>query len=73
MNFLFERMMIKELGNVVYDQEARLNLGAKMLEPEKEEDVQAEVMILNLPEEEEDEKYPVEISAKDSETPSPPM
>ena len=56
-NFLFERMMIKELGNVVYDQEARLNLGAKMLEPENEEDVQAEVMILNLPEEEEDEKY----------------
>lgn len=56
-NFLFERMMVKELGNVPYNEEARLNLGTTMLDPEKEEDVQAELMLLNLPEEEEDEKY----------------
>ena len=55
-NFLFERMMIKELGNISYDAEAALYLGADMPEPEKSSDVQAELMLLNLPEEETDEK-----------------
>lgn len=55
-NFLFERMMIKELGNITYDAEAALYLGASMAEPEKAEDVEAELMLLNLPEEETEEK-----------------
>lgn len=55
-NFLFERMMIKELGNVSYDEAARLNLGASMPEPEKIEDVQAELLLFDLPEEETEEK-----------------
>ena len=55
-NFLFERMMIKELGNITYDAEAALYLGAKMPEPAQESDVEAELMLLSLPEEEGDEK-----------------
>ena len=55
-NFLFERMMIKELGNVAYDADAALYLGAKMPEPEKKSDVESELLLLNLPEEDTDEK-----------------
>ncbi len=55
-NFLFERMMMKDLGNITYDAEAALYLGADMAEPEKKEDVQAELLLLSLPEEESDEK-----------------
>lgn len=55
-NFLFERLMMKELGNIAYDSEAALYLGADMPEPEKISDVQAELMLLNLPEEETEEK-----------------
>ncbi len=55
-NFLFEKIMIKELGNVRYDAEAALYLGASMPEPEKAEDVQAELILFELPEDEEDEK-----------------
>lgn len=54
-NFLFERMMIKELGNVSYDHAARLNLGASMPEPAKAEDVQAELLLFDLQEEETEE------------------
>ena len=55
-NFLFERMMIRELGNITYDAEAALYLGAEMPEPAKESDVEAELMLLSLPEEETEEK-----------------
>jgi ATP-dependent helicase/nuclease subunit A len=41
-NFLFERMMKKELGNITYDKDAALYLGAAMPQPEKKEDVEAE-------------------------------
>ena len=55
-NFLFERMMIKELGNISYDQEAALYLGAEMPEPEKCADTEPELLLLNLQEEEENEQ-----------------
>ena len=55
-NFLFERMMIKELGNISYDKEAALYLGAVMPEPEKKEDIESELLLLELPEEETEEK-----------------
>ena len=55
-NYLFERMMMKELGNITYDADAALYLGASMPETEKCEDVQAELMLLSLPEEETEEK-----------------
>ncbi len=55
-NFLFERLMTKELGNITYDAEAALYPGASMPEPEKIADVQTELMLLGLPEEESEEK-----------------
>lgn len=55
-NFLFGKMMIKELGNIVYDKEAALYLGASMPEPERQSHVESELLILSLPEEETDEK-----------------
>ena len=55
-NFLFERMMIKELGNLSYDAEAALYLGAAMPLPEQKEDVESELLLFELPEETEDEK-----------------
>lgn len=55
-NFLFERMMIKELGNITYDTEAALYLGAKMPDLADSDDVEAELMLLSLPEEETEEK-----------------
>lgn len=55
-NFLFERMMFKQLGNITYDKEAALYLGAHMPEPEKISDVQSELLLLDMPEEEGDEK-----------------
>lgn len=55
-NFLFERMMTKELGNITYDAEAALYLGADMPEPEKNSDVQSELMLLSLPEEDDTEE-----------------
>ena len=55
-NFLFEKIMMKELGNVSYDEAARLNLGASMPEPECKEDVQAELLLFNMSEEEGEEK-----------------
>lgn len=53
-NFLFEWMMIKEFGNIAYDEEAALYLGASMPEPEKERDVLSELLLLDLPEESEE-------------------
>ena len=55
-NFLFERMMTKELGDIAYDEDARLNLGASMPAPENTEDVEAELLLFDLPEEETEEK-----------------
>lgn len=55
-NFLFERLMIKELGNIAYDAEAALYPGASMPEPEKTADVQTELLLLDLPEDETEEK-----------------
>ena len=55
-NFLFERMMIKELGNISYGAEAALYLGADMPDPEKITDTEAELLLLNLQEEDTDEK-----------------
>ncbi len=52
-NYIFERIMKKELGNVSYDQEAALYLGASMPEPEKTEDVQSEFLLFEIPEEDE--------------------
>ncbi len=54
-NFLFERLMHKDLGNIPYDEEAALYLGASMPEPEKQSDVQAELLLFDLPEEEAEE------------------
>ena len=54
-NFLFDRMMIKELGYISYDKEAALYLGANMPEPEKSSDVETELLLLELPEEESEE------------------
>ena len=48
-NFLFERMMIKELGNIAYDRDAALYFGASVPEPEKMEDVQSELMLFSIP------------------------
>ena len=56
-NFLFERIMKKELGNITYDKDAALYLGAAMPQPEKKEDVEAEFLLFQLPEDEEDEKF----------------
>ena len=55
-NYLFERIMKKDLGNVAYDEEAKLNLGASMPEPERPEDVEAELLLLDLAEDEGEEK-----------------
>lgn len=55
-NFLFERMMKKELGNITYDREAALYLGACMPEPEKICDVESELLLFDLQEEETEEK-----------------
>ncbi len=55
-NFLFERIMQKELGNISYDKEAMLYLGADFTDPEKTADVQSELLLLDLPEEETEEK-----------------
>lgn len=55
-NFLFKKIMQKDLGNVSYDKEAMLYLGAAFTEPEKTEDVRSELLLLDLPEEEPDEK-----------------
>ena len=55
-NYLFERMMMKKLGNICYDEEAALYPGASMPEPEKPEDVQSELLLLELSEKETDEK-----------------
>ena len=55
-NFLFERMMMKDLGNIAYDEKAALYLGAEMPVPERMEDVQPELLLMSLPEEEENEK-----------------
>lgn len=55
-NFLFERMMTKDLGDISYDEDARLNLGASMPAPERIEDVESELLLFDLPEEEDDEK-----------------
>ena len=54
-NFLFERMMIKELGNITYDEAAALHLGASMPEPEKAADVCSELLIAAIPAEEDAE------------------
>ena len=54
-NYLFDKMMIKELGNITYDEEAALYLGAKLPEPEKSEDVEAELLLLDIPKEETEE------------------
>ena len=56
-NFLFERMMTEELGEIAYDEEAALYLGAAMPEEEKASDVQAELMLFSLPEEMEEETF----------------
>ena len=55
-NFLFERLMIKDLGNITYDAEAALYPGVKMPEPARIEDVQTELLLLNLSDEESEEK-----------------
>ena len=55
-NYLFERMMTKDLGNIVYDQDAALYLGADMPQPEKAEDVQSELLLLDLPKDDGEEK-----------------
>lgn len=62
-NFLFERMMKKDLGNITYDKEAALYPGADMNEPEKLADVQSELMLLNLPEEGEEKLDKAEMEA----------
>ena len=62
-NFLFERIMKKELGNIIYDEEAALYLGADMKEPENLMDVQSELMLLNLPEEGEEKIDKAELEA----------
>lgn len=49
-NFLFERIMTKELGNIVYDQEAALYPGAEFPEPEDPEEIQPELLLLDLSE-----------------------
>lgn len=55
-NFLFEKMMFKELGGIAYDAQAALYPGASMPETEEKEDVCSELLLLSLPEEEKDEK-----------------
>lgn len=55
-NFLFGRLMIKEFGNISYDKSQALYLGADMPTPEKQTDVDAELLLLSLPEEETEEK-----------------
>ncbi len=63
-NFLFERLMKKELGNVSYDAEAALYLGADMPEADCMQDVKAELLLLDLSEEEsEDVSDKVELEA----------
>ena len=62
-NHLFERIMTKELGNITYDEEAALYLGADMKEPEKISDVQSELMLLSLPEEGEEKLDKAEMEA----------
>ena len=48
-NFLFERMMVKELGNITYDADAALYYGASVPEPEKISDVQSELLLFSVP------------------------
>ena len=55
-NYLFERMMIKDLGNIAYDENAALYLGASMPEPERKEDVQSELLLFDLSKDEGEEK-----------------
>ena len=62
-NFLFKRMMIKELGNITYDDAAALYLGASMPEAEKPEDVCPELMILNLETDDEEKTDKAELEA----------
>lgn len=62
-NFLFERIMKRELGNITYDKEAALYLGADMKSPEKISDVQSELLLLNLPEEGEEKLDKAELEA----------
>ena len=50
-NFLFGRLMTKELGDISYDAEAALYLGADMPDAERIEDVTPELLLLDLPEE----------------------
>lgn len=62
-NFLFERIMKKDLGNITYDQEAALYLGASMPEPEKTEDVESELLLLDFQEEGEEKLDKAELEA----------
>ncbi len=57
-NDIFEKIMLKNLGGVAYDEAARLNVGASFAEMEDESSFTSEIQILNLPkdaQEDEDE------------------
>ena len=62
-NFLFERIMKKDLGNVSYDKEAALYLGADMKEAEDASYIQPELMLLDLPEESDEKSNKAELEA----------
>lgn len=59
-NYIFRRLMIKDFGNIAYDDQAALYCGAAMPEPEKQEDIKPELMILDLQEEEAADKTELE-------------